>query len=78
MPCDKGSGYARICSCCIYINPDLSVRERQTQRKLRSELAGRKENGESNIFIRRGRILKQRSPDQPQESTSEEMEDQSG
>ena len=62
----------------IYINPDLSVRERQTQRKLRSELARRKENGEYNIFIRRGRILKQRSPDQPQESTSEAMEDQSG
>ena len=62
----------------IYINPDLSVRKRQTQRKLRSELARRKENGEFNIFIRRGRILKRRSPDQQQGSTSEAMEDQSG
>ena len=62
----------------IYINPDLSVRERQAQKKLRLELARRKENGESNIFIRRGRIVKQRSPSQPRESTSEAMEDQSG
>ena len=62
----------------IYINPDLSVRERQSQKKLRSELARRKENGESNIFIHRGRIVKQRSQSQPRESTSESMEDQSG
>ena len=55
----------------IAINPDLSVRESQTQKQLRLELAKRKENGESNIFIRRDHILKRRSPDQPQESTSE-------
>lgn len=62
----------------IYINPDLSVKERQAQRKLRLELAKRKENGESDIFIRRGRIVKQHSSNHPRESTSEIMEDQSG
>ena len=62
----------------IYINPDLSVKERQAQRKLRSELARRKENGESGIFIRGGCIVKQHSSGHSQESTSESMDDQAG
>ena len=61
----------------IYINPDLSVKERQAQKKLRSELARRKENGETDIFIRRGRIMKQRNSDHSQWSTSELMDNQS-
>ena len=62
----------------IYINPDLSVKDRQEQRKLRAELNRRKENGETNIFIRRGRIVKQRSLSNPGESTLESIADQSG
>ena len=61
----------------VYINPDLSVKERQVQRNLRSELARRKENGESDIFIRRGRIVKQRNSSHSRGSTSELMDDQS-
>ena len=61
----------------IYINPDLSVKERQAQKKLRSELARRKENGETDIFIRRGRIMKPLNSDHSQGSTSELMDDQS-
>ena len=61
----------------VYINPDLSVKERQVQRNLRSELARRKENGESDIFIRRGRIVKQRNSGHSRGSTSELMDDQS-
>ena len=56
---------------------DLSVKERQAQKKLRSELARRKENGETDIFIRRGRIMKQRNSDHSQWSTSELMDNQS-
>ena len=43
----------------IFINPDLSWKERQAQKELRSELARRKEAGESGIFICRGHIVKQ-------------------
>ena len=46
----------------IFINPDLSFKERQAQRELRKELAARKEKGEAGIFIRRGRIVKQSKP----------------
>ena len=53
------------------------MKERQAQKKLRSELARRKENGETDIFIRRGRIMKQRNSDHSQGSTSELMDDQS-
>ena len=62
----------------IYINPDLSVKDRQERRKLRAELNRRKENGETNIFICRGRIVKQPSLSNPGESTLESIADQSG
>ena len=67
----------------IFINPDLSWKERQAQKDLRSELARRKEAGESGIYIRRGRIVKQnktvnQSVSNPQEVPSEVMDDQSG
>ena len=39
----------------VYINPDLSQKERHTQWELRKELARRKEGGETSIFIRWGR-----------------------
>ena len=67
----------------IFINPDLSPKERQAQKELRSELARRKEAGESGIFIRRGRIVKQnktinQAVSNPREVPSEDMDDQSG
>ena len=67
----------------IFINPDLSPKERQAQKELRLELARRKEAGESGIFIRRGRIVKQnktinQAVSNPQEVPSEDMDDQSG
>ena len=42
----------------VCINPDLSVKERQVQRNLRKELTRRKQNGECNLKIRRGKIVK--------------------
>ena len=62
----------------IFINPDLSPKERQAQKELRSELARRKEVGESGIFIRRGCIVKQnktinQAVSNPQEVSSEDM-----
>ena len=62
----------------IFINPDLSSKERQAQKELRSELARRKEAGESGIFIRRGRIVKQnktinQAVSNPREVPSEDM-----
>ena len=46
----------------VFINPDLSFKERQAQRELRKELAARKQKGETGIFICRGRIVKQSKP----------------
>ena len=46
----------------VFINPGLSFKERQAQRELRKELAARKEKGEIGIFICRGRIVKQSTP----------------
>ena len=43
----------------VYINPDLSVKERQVQRNLRKKLMRRKQNGEFNLKIHRGKIVKQ-------------------
>ena len=48
----------------IYINPDLSYKERQALRELRQELARRKTAGEKDIFIRRGQIVKKTSTTQ--------------
>ena len=45
----------------IYINPDLSARERARGKQLRDELARRKAAGESNLIIRQGRITKRDS-----------------
>lgn len=42
----------------IYINPDQTPQEREVNRKLRQELASRREAGETNLVIRQGRIVK--------------------
>ena len=41
----------------IYLTPDLTRVEREASRKLREELAARKAAGESNLTIRKGRII---------------------
>ena len=46
----------------VYVNPDLSQKQRQIQRELRQEVARRKEAGETSLFIRRGHIVKQSRP----------------
>ena len=42
----------------LFINPDLTRKEREDGKKLRQELADRKGAGESNIYIRQGKIVK--------------------
>ena len=41
----------------IYITPDLTWREREEGRRLREELARRRDSGEANLAIRRGKIV---------------------
>ena len=41
----------------IYINPDLTKEEREEGRKLRAELKSRRQAGERNLTIRRGRVV---------------------
>ena len=42
----------------IFITPDLSLKERQLRRKLRAELAERREKGEKDLVIKGSRIVK--------------------
>ena len=41
----------------VFINPDLTVKERKIHLELRQQLKQRKENGERNLIIDRGRIV---------------------
>ena len=41
----------------IYITPDLTPAERETARKLREELTVRRAAGETNLIIRKGKIV---------------------
>ncbi|CAH1250128.1 Hypp8776 [Branchiostoma lanceolatum] len=41
----------------VYIVPDMTPNEREVDRKLRQELKSRREAGEANVVIRRGRIV---------------------
>ena len=41
----------------IYITPDLTPAEREAAKKVREELAARKKAGETNLTIRRGRVV---------------------
>ena len=51
----------------IYISPDLTPKEREAGRVLRSELKERKTQGETNLAIRRGKIVTLKPRDEPRE-----------
>ena len=42
---------------CIYPGPDLTPKERETNRQLHTELKRRKQAGETNLMIKRGKII---------------------
>jgi len=42
----------------IYISPDLTLREREADKKLRDELRQKREDGEEGWFIKRGKLVK--------------------
>lgn len=41
----------------LYINPDLTQKEREEGKRLRQELATRRNAGEKNLYIRKGKII---------------------
>ena len=41
----------------VYISPDLTPKEREANRRLREELKNRKDAGEKNLMIKRGKIV---------------------
>ena len=45
----------------VFIGPDLSITEREQERKLRSELKERYDRGEKNWVINKGRIVERRN-----------------
>ena len=47
----------------IYIAPDRTLKEREEHKKLRDELKRRKEEGEGNITIRKGKVVKTTEPE---------------
>ena len=59
----------------IYISPDLTWKEREEGKKLRAELARRREAGETNLVIRRGKITQLQTKDQVTGSAPKPDED---
>ena len=47
----------------IIITPDMTVKEREISRKLREDLRIRREAGEENLVIRRGKIVNRMQDD---------------
>ena len=43
--------------CTLFINPDLTQKEREEGKRLRQELATRRNAGEKNLYIRKGKIM---------------------
>ena len=41
----------------MYISPDLTPKEREINRQLHTELKRRKQAGETNLMIKRGKII---------------------
>ena len=44
----------------VYINPDLTPQQRDKDRLLRQELKKRRDNGESDVYINKGKIVERR------------------
>jgi len=57
----------------VFISPDLTPQERVVNKQLRAELQRRKESGEPNLIIRRGKIIPKQSPSK---ATSQSMDTQ--
>lgn len=60
----------------IYISPDLSRSEREVARKLREELKSRRSAGESDLVIRKGRIVSTNDRQQPTKTTNAEKQNE--
>lgn len=59
----------------IYISPDLTKKEQEMDRELREQLKQRREQGEKNLYIHKGKV-KERTPqpEKPNQVEQEEME----
>ena len=55
----------------LYISKDMTVSEREKEKKLREELSQRKQQGESELIIRRGKIIRIDRQPQQQEPNRE-------
>ena len=53
----------------IYVTPDLSKKEREDNKRLREELSARRQAGEEDLVIRRGRIVKGNTEKVPKPTT---------
>ena len=50
----------------VYVKPDLTYEQRQQEATLRQELRDRKEEGEKNLMIVRGKIVVRQPPPSPE------------
>ena len=55
----------------VYINHDLTPKEREAEKLLRDELRERRENGEEDLVIRNGRIVRRPARQQTDRSDRE-------
>ena len=49
----------------MYVSPDLTMKEREINRALHQELKRRKEAGEKDLIIKRGKIINRQAGDSP-------------
>ena len=49
----------------VYVSPDLTMKEREINRALHQELKRRKEAGEKDLIIKRGKIINRQAGDGP-------------
>ena len=58
----------------VYVTPDLSLNERQENKRLHDELFQRKNAGEKDLIIRRGKIVKKITTVEPKSSSAPAMD----
>ena len=55
----------------VYVSPDLTLKEREINRALHQELKRRKDAGEKDLIIKRGKIINRQASDGPNQPAAQ-------